>query len=77
MIELRFQVSCDHIGCKETVVILIDWSDVVLDLNAKKIRFPVATSIDGEDWSEYTYHGYGENAEERHYCPKHPRSRGR
>jgi hypothetical protein len=74
LLHLKFRVSCSHIGCKESVEIEVDWEDVSLDLNSKKIRLPSWPIYDA-GWEEDVYRGYGGESEDRHYCPKHKRKK--
>lgn len=74
---VKFRVSCDHPGCKESVDVEVDWADVTVDLNTKKIFLPTYPIRDA-GWQEYVGHeGYGASGNywyiSNYYCPKHKR----
>ena len=72
MLSLKFRVSCDHIDCEESIEIEVDWSDVSLDLNSKKINIP-NYRIYGAGWEVDAYYGYTSD-ETQYFCSKHKKA---
>lgn len=75
MIELGLKVFCDQHGCDNFIHILVDWSEVHIDLNEKKIIIP-SHPIFARGWEERTAYSYcgGQDTDE-HFCTEHKENR--
>lgn len=72
MILLNLTIQCSQTSCKETIDIQIDWEDVSIDLNSRKIKLPV-DQLWEHDWycgDRYTSSYDSSEQEEYHHCPK-------
>lgn len=72
MILLNLTVKCSSYTCDETIDIQIDWDDVSIDLNDKKVCLPVHSELYSKDWTiNSQYRSYrGTEREDWHHCPK-------
>ncbi|KKN58944.1 hypothetical protein LCGC14_0547470 [marine sediment metagenome] len=69
MLELKFKVSCNT--CKKSIEVLIDWSEVTLDLNSKRINLPIEWPLRNVGWAVETYYDYHGGSEDNYFCKEH------
>lgn len=65
---LTFTVKCTTHKCDASMQFEVDWSEVTLDLNSKRINFPLPWDSGWRHETEYGFRGGDDH--EHYYCPR-------